>query len=324
MARRPAGRRTVSDPIAVEVVRSDLVEAVHVVDAVVVDEAGSVRTAAGAPEGVAFLRSSAKPIQAAVCLREGWMPDREEFVAVACASHSGELRHVETVRGLLAAAGLDEGRLQCPPARPVDPDLAASPERILHNCSGKHAAFLATAAARGWPVDGYLDPVHPLQQAVAARVAALAGAVYGAGVDGCGAPTFALALDAIATAFLRNALGETRVVRAMRSDPWLVGGTGRLCTELMAAASHLCAKGGAEGLLCVASVDAGVGVALKARDGGSRAVGPAAIALLTALDLLPDDLPPGLISQAHPAVLGGGAEVGRLRPRHRMFRKDPF
>lgn len=121
------------EPLVVEVVRSGLVESVHLADCAVVDEGG---------RPVAYLRSAAKPLQAAVCLAEGWSPDDERRVALACGSHSGEPEHLRLVSEILAAAGLGEDALRCPPARPIDPG-AAPPSRIAHNCSGKHAAMLA-------------------------------------------------------------------------------------------------------------------------------------------------------------------------------------
>jgi L-asparaginase II len=316
----------VTDPLVVEVVRSGLVEAVHLVDVAVGDRSGAVHAAAGDPGRATTFRSSAKPIQGAVCLAEGWAPSREEHIAIACASHNGESQHVEEVRGILADAGIPEEALGCPPASPSYPERTpgGDPTRLHHNCSGKHAAFLATCAARGWPLASYLEPDHPLQRAVFARIEALAGFRPSVGVDGCGAPTFALPLVSVTRAFTLNALGEPRVTAGMRAHPFLVAGTERLCTDLMRAAEGLVVKVGAEGLLCACSVRDGVGIGLKVRDGAGRAREAAAVFVLRELGLLGPTESGSLERHERPAVLGGGREVGRLRvrgalvPEHRV------
>ena len=133
-----------SDPLAVEVVRSDLVESTHLVDVAVCDTAGNLTASAGDPGVVAYLRSSAKPIQATVCLEAGWRPSSDRHIAIACGSHNGEPEHLAATRSILADAGLGDDALRCPPARPLGAGSADAPAPICHNCSGKHAAMLAT------------------------------------------------------------------------------------------------------------------------------------------------------------------------------------
>src|SRR5206468_1180953 len=135
-----------------------------------------------------------KPLQAAALLDAGF-EGGEEALALASASHSGEDVHVAVVRRVLAAAGLREDALACPPATGRLAPAGAPADRVHHNCSGKHAAMLATAVVRGWPAAGYLDPAHPVQAAVRAGVESLCGeAAAAVGVDGCGAPQFAVGL----------------------------------------------------------------------------------------------------------------------------------
>src|SRR5262245_30033483 len=155
-----------------------------------------------------FPRSSNKPMQAAAMLGCG-LDLNGKLLALAAASHSGEAFHVAGVREILAGAGLTEAALRCPPALPLDEDeqrrilrAGGEPDRVLMNCSGKHAAMLATCVGAGWPTDGYLDPDHPVQREISAAIARLAGEdVTSVGVDGCGAPLFAVSLTGLAKAY---------------------------------------------------------------------------------------------------------------------------
>jgi L-asparaginase II len=103
-------------------------------------------------------------------------------------------------------------------------------------------------------------------------------------IDGCGVPTFALPLERMAHSFARieRLAGGAEVAAAMRAHPELVGGPDAADTELMQRLPGWIAKGGAEGLLCLAGPD-GLGVALKTLDGASRAHRPAVASLLGTL-----------------------------------------
>jgi L-asparaginase II len=259
------------DAISVAVRRGSVVEAVHRVHAVAVQD-GAVVAEAGDPALQTYFRSAAKPIQALELIRA--RPDLDdELIAIASASHAAEPAHLEAATRLLREAGATESDLEC------GPQEGRVPEPLYHNCSGKHAGMLAASAARGWPLSGYRKPEHPLQRAILRDVAAAAGveeAEIPTAVDGCGVVTFALPLERMAFSFVR--LGELegglRVLDAMRRHPELVGGTGSLDTEMMRAAPGWAAKGGAEGLLCGVSRER-VGIALKCEDGALRALRPA-------------------------------------------------
>ena len=305
----------ITPPLVVEVERSGLVESSHLVDVAVVGSDGTNIAGAGDGSTIAYLRSTAKPIQAAVCLDAGWTPPDEEAIAIASASHNGETAHLAAVRRTLEAAGLSEEDLRCPAAFPRPPAAAALATPIFHNCSGKHAAMLATASANGWELPSYRSADHPLQRAVAERLAALAGPpARGVGVDGCGVPTFAYRLDEAARSFSRLPSEAPRAVDAMRAHPFLVAGTARLCTAVLETVPDVLIKVGAEGMFCGALIGEGVGFALKARDGAVRAAEAAA---LTTLRFLGADVPAGL---APAPVLGGGSSVGELRMRGELTR----
>jgi L-asparaginase II len=310
----------------VRVVRSGLEESVHEGDLAVVDAEGRVVAWAGEPERVLFARSSMKPLQATVSTSLAPLDWTDREVAVMCASHNAEPVHLEAVRAVLARGGVPEEALLCPAVRPWDDErLGEDPgrRRINSDCSGKHAGMLSACVAQGWPTESYRDRDHPLQSRVLEAVRTASGqASLHLGVDGCGVVVHALPLSAMATIYARLArperLGELvpfarRAVEAMRAEPYLVAGRDRPDTALMQVAPGVIAKGGAEGLMCVAVLDRGLGVALRIRDGGGgRGSGPAAIHALRALDVLSDEDLERLEPFARPAVLGGGVPVGEL------------
>jgi L-asparaginase II len=207
--------------------------------------------------------------------------------------------------------------LKCPADLPLSvPERHAllraggEPAPIFMNCSGKHAGMVATCAANGWSLSDYLAAKHPLQVALAEAVADLAGEPIAAtGVDGCGAPVFAISLTALARAFLRlvdavPGTPERLVADQMRAHPELVAGTDADDTRLMLGVPGLVAKGGAEGVVAVAMPGAGA-VAIKIGDGAMRARIPV---LLSALRRLGVRGP----AMTEP-VLGGGEPVGEVR-----------
>ncbi len=312
-------------PVLVEVMRSGVVESRHRGSFAVLAADGSVLSSAGEPDAAMFPRSSNKPMQAATMLRCGLALDGN-LLALASASHSGEEFHISGVRSILAGAGLTEADLQCPPDLPLD-DAAkvawlragGAADRIHMNCSGKHAAMLATCVAAGWPTASYRDPGHPLQVRIKQAVERLAGEpVAATGVDGCGAPLFSISTTGLARAFRGLVLAEPesperRVADAMRANPVWTSGTTRAEAGLVAAVPGLMIKGGAEGVCAFALADGRAG-AVKFDDGAQRAA-PVLVAALLA-DLAGRD--PGVDSAAlaeiaAPPITGGGVAVGALR-----------
>jgi L-asparaginase II len=239
---------------------------------------GEVVSAAGDPGLVTFFRSSAKPIQALQLVRA--RPDLDDrLIAIACASHRAEPAQIEAVRALLQGGGATEDDLE------VGLQEGRPPERIYHNCSGKHAGMLAVCRASEWPTAGYRLPDHPLQQAIEAEVTDAAGQRPATGTDHCSVVTFALPLEVMADVFSRldEREGADRILAAMRAHPELIGGEGSLDTQLMQSHPGWLAKGGAEGLLCGITPD-GVGFVLKAEDGAFRPLSPALARLFPELD----------------------------------------
>ena len=309
---------TTADPVElVRVVRSGFHEGSHFGSVVVTDSDGSVLHARGNIDAPVFPRSSNKPFQAVAMLLAGAELEGADL-AISAASHSGEPRHTERVAAMLTRVGLSESDLGCPDALPLDETARSevivaggAPRKLYMNCSGKHAGMLSACVAHGWDPTTYLDTDHPLQHSVREQVARLAQENPSAvGIDGCGAPLFAISLTGLARAFGRvNAAdpgtAEWAVSHAMREYPAMVGGTGREDTRLMQAHAGLLVKGGAEGVHCAALED-GRTVAVKITDGGDRARMPVLVAGLRLLGLdsdLLDELGTGV-------VLGGGRPVG--------------
>lgn len=304
----------------VQVIRGGLIEGVHHGSAVVLAADGQVLFQAGDPEVAFHPRSALKPVQAVALVRAG-LPLDGELLALTAASHSGQQRHLAGARRILAHGPVSEDLLRNTPDLPYGaPEREAwlraghGPSRLAQNCSGKHAAMLLTAQLRGWPLEGYLDPAHPLQQLIAETVEDLTGQrVAQVTVDGCGAPLFAVSPRGLARAFARIAAApadtpEGRVAAAMREHPEMVAGTGRDVARLMRAVPGLVAKDGFEGVQ-VAALPDGRALAVKIADGADRARMPATAAALAHLGV-----DPALLGEfAEAPVLGGGRPVGSLR-----------
>lgn len=310
-----------ADEIVAEVVRSGMVESRHRGSVVALDAGGSPAFVVGDVAGPVYPRSSNKPGQAAAMLRAG-LPLDGELLALAAASHSGEEYHLEGVLRILAGAGLDAADLGNAPDWPLDEVARLAyvrqghePSALAANCSGKHAAMVVTCAMNDWPVVGYQSPEHPLQVAIRDTLARLAGEpVTHTGVDGCGAPLFALTLTGVARMYRTLALAEPgsperAVVDAMRAHPEWVSGTGRDEARLIRGLPGVFAKAGAEGVYAAGLGD-GRAVALKIADGGGRARPVVMAAALRRLGL--DD--PVLHELGRGPVHGGGEPVGEVRP----------
>ncbi|WP_107766550.1 asparaginase [Nocardioides terrigena] len=311
--------------VVAEIVRSGFVEGHHYGSVVALDSDGGVDWSVGVVDEPVLPRSCNKPIQALGMVRAG-LDLPPDLLALACASHSGEPFHVEGARRILDSAGLTEDALQTPPDWPVD-DAArddviragGTKTSILMNCSGKHAAMLATCVINGWPVETYLAPDHPLQQVIAETFADLTGEpVTTVAIDGCGAPLLSTSLVGLARAFRTLAVAtdgpERRIADAIREHPAYVSGTRRDELALLTAIPGAIGKAGAESVYAVALPD-GRAFALKTDDGAPR-VRPVLMAeALRRSGVLELD---GVDAEAvgrtgQHVLLGGGQPVGEIR-----------
>ncbi|WP_040794345.1 asparaginase [Nocardia higoensis] len=304
----------------VEVVRSGFRECVHRGSVVVLGPDGEPTVSLGETHLPIFPRSTNKPMQALALLRLGFDPADEVELALSSASHYGEPDQIGLVERLLTRFGFGEADLGCPADLPFEEHarahaLATGPRPIYMNCSGKHAAMLATCAINGWPTEGYLDENHPLQRAVAATVVELTGEPEtDLGIDGCGLPIIPVSLINLAGAYARLVTAEPgsperRVADAVRANPRVISGTNAPDLMIMTATPGLVCKIGADGVHAGALPD-GSAFAYKIEDGSDRARMPLTLAILQRMGIdwtaVHDDL-------AAQPVLGGGARVGVIR-----------
>ncbi|GLI25960.1 asparaginase [Agromyces rhizosphaerae] len=325
-----AGTFSVADAVELAVVeRSGFVESRHAGSAIVLSPEGEVVRTLGDVTTPIFPRSSLKPFQAVAVMSAG-VNLRGEDAAIATASHSGTAAHVALVRGLLGRAGIAASMLACPPQKPSDPDArdrlaraGGGAERITMNCSGKHAAMLLACAANDWPLEGYLDPEHPVQRRILDVVERLTGERPAAtGVDGCGAPVHALSLEALGRGIQRITTSSasspfalyreaSALTEAVRANGWVVAGPGQP-DSIVIDRLGVFAKHGAEGVMVMTAPD-GTTTALKVLDGSRRASTAVALRLLAAAGALQADAVEDATAELDLSVLGGTARVGSIR-----------
>lgn len=322
---------TAADAVELAVVeRSGFVESRHSGAAIVLSPDGEVIRRLGNPDALFLPRSSLKPLQAVACITAGAELAGEQL-ALSTASHIGTDRHADVVREVLTAGGLTEDALACPPAWPGDTATRdemvrehGQPAPIRMNCSGKHAAMLRACVATGWPTDGYLEPSHPLQLHIREVVERLTGEkIAHTAVDGCGAPVHAITLAGLARGIHRIGTASERspfalhrsagtLVRAVKENPWTIEGPGKPDTIAIETLGVF-AKGGAEGVMVMVAPD-GSTVALKMLDGAGRAATVVAATLLARAGALAEADVASLAAALPLAVLGGGNDVGMIRP----------
>lgn len=326
-----------SGTCVVEVLRGETVESVHRVHIAIVEAGKGLVASTGNPAHHSFVRSAIKMFQVLPFVEAGGV---EQFgfttaeLALCTASHGGEPSHVAAAHAMLEKANLTEDALACGPHPPMHAPSAEAlraagvpPTRIHNNCSGKHAGMLAFAIQQGWATSGYHRAAHPAQQRILSTVArwvrADAGDIEQA-VDGCGLPTFALPLDAVAEGCARFAAAvddgkpaPAQIFSAMTAHPEMVAGTDRLDTDLMRTApGRLFSKVGAEGFYAAAIPKRRMGLALKVEDGAGRAAEPALLAALRVMDVINDREFHALSRYALPNILNTrGETVGAINTR---------
>ena len=284
------GKRTYPPALEVHLLREGIIESQHSVYAVICDRRGRILCAAGDFESSTFIRSALKPFQALAVTSTGTLERfalNDQDLAIICSSHQGTIAHARQVFRILWQCDIDPSALKCPtPAGKSTP--------LQHNCSGKHAGMLAVSRQRAWPLDLYLRRSHPIQQLIIDKVGELLGMPgeeFIRARDDCGAPTYSMPLNQMATLYARLASGDSldleRIVRAMVYNPATIAGEGMFDTELMRLGEgELVSKSGAEGIQCIGRVGEGLGLAIKVLDGAKRAKYAAAIQVLKQLGWL--------------------------------------
>ena len=291
----------------VEAVRGEIVESIHRVHVAVVHADKGLVTSAGNPAHHSFVRSSIKMFQVLPFVEGGGVARFQlsgEELALCTASHGGEPFHVAAAQSILDKARVTAAALACGPHLPLHEKTATAmllageaPRPIHNNCSGKHAGMLAHCVQQQWVTSGYHTAAHPMQQRVVTTLAKwmrINREDISLATDGCGLPTFAISLDAVAEGCARFsaavAAGDpapATIFNAIVSHPEYVAGTDRLDTDLMRVAGpRLFVKVGAEGFYCAGIPSMKLGVALKVEDGNKRAAEPAILAVLQAIDAI--------------------------------------
>ena len=301
--------------ILAELVRSEVVESVHLGHMVLLDATGAIQLSLGEPSALVYPRSTIKSIQASAMVRHGLQLE-PRLLALVCSSHSGSPMHQDGALQILALAGLDESALKNAKDKPLgEKDRFAwgvgEPTRLAMNCSGKHSGMLLTCVTNKWSTDDYLDPSHPLQIACREELEILSGEkVSVVSVDGCGAPLFLISIEGLAKAIHAITVStdpiHSQVVQACRDFPEMVAGEGRLTTRLMRDIPGLFMKEGAEGVE-IGSLPDGRTFVFKISDGTNRSFGPLVVAALNefGVSCAPEIVP----------VLGGGEVIGSLRAK---------
>jgi L-asparaginase II len=328
-----------NNPVTVEVTRGPLVESYHRGAVAIADTSGKTVLSVGNTAERVFPRSAIKALQALPLVESG-AADALDFdeaeLALACASHSGEVVHVNSARVMLMKAGLGEDDLECGAHWPRRMEDVAeiiradeTPCQLHNNCSGKHAGFLGLAKVMGVPTRGYIAPDHPVQVEIRTTLEQLTGETLTSGLcgtDGCSIPTYAAPLEGFARAFASFGAGDglepgraeaaRRIYDACVNEPFMVAGTGRFCTDVMAALNgRVLVKTGAEGVFCGAVPELGFGIALKCDDGATRAAEVMMGAVLEVLLDLDDEEAKALDTYVNPTVLTRReTPAGEIRP----------
>ena len=338
-----------TNPVLVEVLRGDHLESFHRGAWAVVDDGGALVCSGGDIERPIFPRSAVKVLQALPLVASGAAESfglDDAALALACASHGGEPEHVAVAAKVLARLALDERALECgahwPGFEPAKLALARAgeePHALHNNCSGKHAGFACLGCwlaqqqgkeFRGF-LSGYVQPEHPVMQAVSHALEAATGfALRDApvGVDGCSIPTFGIPLRHLAQGFARVATGQglspeharaaRRLRQAVARQPFMVAGTGRFDTRVMQHfGERVFCKVGAEGVYCAAFPEQGLGVALKMDDGNNARAAEVAMATLIAQHVQCDEEDADMLAPLLNPVLSNwrGQRVGGLQPQ---------
>jgi L-asparaginase II len=309
-----------TEPVA-RLVRDNKVESIHHGVLAVVDSHGKKVASAGDPKVAVYPRSTLKPLQTLAVLNTGVELSDVE-VALTSASHSGSKDHQDAVYEFLLNHQLSPGLLQCPADWPLDRDerlamMARGEDKnqLAMNCSGKHTGFLAACQHKGWELDSYLSPVHPLQRAIISTVEEYSGeAPAQVSIDGCGAPLLGLSILGLARAMARlvseDSAHSRRIVESIGTNAWAIAGHGHANTVVIERLGGI-AKIGAEGLVVIA-VPSGYAVAVKILDGSMRATTPVALEALRRVGAIDEAAAQALIARTSEQVFGGESLLGGL------------
>ncbi|MDQ0201717.1 asparaginase [Neobacillus ginsengisoli] len=286
----------------VEETRAGLIENIHSGMICGVNEKLETVYHVGNQEHYTYYRSAAKPIQALpvfllnVITKYGLT--REE-AALFTASHRGETCHIAALESMLKKLPVNEDELFCPYSYPLNVEpreemLRRNKEKrkLYHNCSGKHMGFITVCRELGYPIEGYWEVDHPLQQQILnilSRLSEVPISEIKIGKDGCGVPVFAIPLKKMAMTYLKLACPDlikdpllqktvTQMISIMNEHPIMVASEQFICSLLLQD-QNIVAKGGAQGVYCFGLKKERLGFSLKVLN-GSEEVWPIIVAAI--------------------------------------------
>jgi L-asparaginase II len=299
-----------SNPILVQIIRGDMVESFFRGAYVIMDSAGQIIDSMGDIERKVYPRSALKPIQAIGMMASG---ADEAFnlslpeIAIACASHNGEERHVRIVNDWLERLGLTCDVLECGVHASMNKETMLEFVRqghhltLAHNaCSGKHVGFVVQALHLKAPLQGYSHFDHPVQNYTNRMIEELIEIDVGGapkGIDGCQIPVIGMPLKNLAQGMAKMAnpkvlgdalaQGAQKIVTAIQTHPDLIAGTGRFCSAITQySEGKILGKMGADGVFSAILPEKGWGISLKIDDGHLVAAEVALMGILKKHDLL--------------------------------------
>lgn len=277
-------------PIIAEEYRGGTLENTHQGILCVLDQKKQVILSKGPIDHPTFYRSAMKPIQAIPVFKTDIMEKYSltmEEAALFTASQRGEKYHQDGLDRLSRKLKLSEDLLICGQSYPLNEEAKRvyvwdhKPKRkLLHNCAGKHLGFLAFSREKGFDLDTYDQLEHPLQQEILQHVAHLSETPIDqiiTGMDGCGAPIHGVPLKNMAISYLKLVAPEmiddastadavVKIGEVMNAHPEIIASHDFICTALLED-NNIIAKGGAQGVYCLALKKEKISIALKVLSG---------------------------------------------------------
>lgn len=301
-----------SDAI-VNVTRGNIVESKHHISVMVCNSLGKVIASCGDENQTTYMRSAAKPLQALnVILSKAYEKYNftDEELAIMCASHYGEKMHREVLSNILKKIECTKDDLLCGSPLSISEDYMKTQllehhkiDELNSDCSGKHSGFLSVCKTKGYTLDAYNNPEHPMQKEILQIMSNMCDIEQEnifIGIDGCGVPVHGMPLKNMSISYAKlttpDKLDENykfacnKITNAMNAHPEMVAGTNGFCTEFLKNTNNrFCGKLGAEAIYCIGVKDKDMGITVKVDDGNFRALYPAVMSTLIQLDLLSEN-----------------------------------
>ncbi len=275
--------------LKVDVTRGGYIESTHLIHARVESADGNVLY--NTTEDFDFFpRSAIKPLQTYLLIKSGAFSAYDldlRHLALASASHGGEILHTEIISNWLKKINLDQTALRCGAHWPSDSDSTIylqqnrlQPTSLHNNCSGKHTGFLTVCQHLKLPTEGYHLAHHPLQEKLKAILEnELETELKNYGIDGCSIPAYKLSFNKMNRALAKmsaEAMQDSNstaglVLRAFLEHPVLTSSHDQYYVHAMLKnAGQVLVKGGAEGVVSGFVPKNKISILVKCQDGTHR------------------------------------------------------